>query len=289
MRLQIRTITLTLLLLALVSLPLLAQDDGENSADDATETSDATEEVADVLNGSAPEILSLEPETLTISGGVGVGEVLVSFDDIDGDATTFVWSMVDTNLTSYVLPVGLFNQLISGTEIPVAFACGAPGTYADMELVVQDVYGNESEAASFSLVCAEADSSETGVAEAETSSTADVDTAADETAALLGSAPEIVSISPDPAVIAGAGEIAVTVVYADADEDATRFTWTLIDSANLLSYELPGGTFTQSVVGTEITVNFFCTNPDFRAEIALVVSDAMGNESDPASFELVCE
>lgn len=278
MRSLIRLTTL-ILLLALISLPVLAQDTDDDSAD-------ATDEVADVLNGSAPEILSLEPETLTISG-VGVAEVVVSFDDIDGDATAFVWSMVDTNMVSYVLPVGLFNQLTTGTEIPVEFACGAPGTYADMELVVQDVFGNASEPARFSLICAEADAAETDAAvEDAVSGTAD---AADETAADPGSAPEVVSISPDPAVITGAGEIAVTVVYADPDEDANRFSWTLIDSANLLSYELPGGTFTQSVIGTEITVNFFCTQPDFTAEIELVVSDAMGNESDPASFELLCE
>ena len=100
-------------------------------------------------------------------------------------------------------------------------------------------------------------------------------------------APEILSITPNPAVINGEGFITVTVEYADEDEDASRFVWRVLEN-DLLYYRIREGHFAQRIVGTEIPVRFYCYDAPYEADIELTIVDMAGNESTPETFSLIC-
>jgi hypothetical protein len=227
--------------------------------------------------GSAPEIVSLTPGEVVITG-IGVALVEVVYADADGDAARFDWEMIETDMPVYRLPDGYFNQAVVGETLNVPFACtGSPYT-ATIGLQVVDAAGNRSEPATFMLICEAVPEADDPAGEPEAPDAPDN----------AGSAPSVVSIEPAETTIPGFSEIVVEVTYEDADGDAARFIWEMVET-DALTWELPDGQFSQAVAGTTIPVTFFCTTPSFTASIQLVVEDAAGNQSEPALFELSCE
>lgn len=251
-----KTLWILLAALLIVTMPLAAQDEPEPT-------------------GTAPTIVSLTP-TAAVVQGVGVVVVEVVYEDEDGDAVQFDWEMVETDMEVYRVPDGYFNQQIVGDTINVPFACtGAPYS-ATIALQVVDVEGNTSDPQIFSLICeAEEEEPESPGGEPEEP-------------AGEGSAPSVVSIEPAEMTIPGFSRTVVDVTYEDADGDASRFIWNMVET-DALTWELPAGQFRQSVVGTTIPVTFFCSTPTFQANIELVVEDEQGNQSEPATFLLTCD
>lgn len=102
--------------------------------------------------GSAPTVVSIEPAEMTIPG-FSRTIVNVTYEDVDGDASTFIWNMVETDALTWDLSAGVFRQSVVGTTIPVTFFCTTPTFQANIELVVADEAGNQSEPAIFLLTC----------------------------------------------------------------------------------------------------------------------------------------
>ncbi|MBE0691121.1 MAG: hypothetical protein IH587_13460 [Anaerolineae bacterium] len=100
-------------------------------------------------------------------------------------------------------------------------------------------------------------------------------------------APSIVSIAPGEATITGGGSVEVTVTYEDADGDANRFDWEIIE-ASAGAWNVPDGVFDQTVAGESIVVRFGCGDVDGAASLQLIVRDAAGNASEPDFFNLTC-
>lgn len=238
--------------------------------------------------GSAPYNVTITPDTVTLSGA-GRITVEVSYADDDGDAALFIWSLVDTDMGFVTLPPGRFRQAVEGTTIPVDFFCALPNTFIEVELVVQDLAGNTSEPAGFTMICnadpdapLSLDSDADAAADAGMTTTLDAATAID-----TGTAPRVVSVEPDVLILRANSRDTVIVTYEDDDGDARRFVW-LIDETNAIEYDLPPGRFDQQVVGTDIPITFYCTTPNFFMDILLVVEDAAGNTSEPYPIRLEC-
>ncbi len=104
-----------------------------------------------------------------------------------------------------------------------------------------------------------------------------------------GTAPEIVSLTPNAVTITGGGSATVDVEFADEDGDAVRFIWEVFEAGEDTSWNLPDGFFNQSIVGTTIPVTFRCDNVDAMVSIELIVEDAQGNRSESAFFDLQCQ
>jgi len=104
-----------------------------------------------------------------------------------------------------------------------------------------------------------------------------------------GTAPSIVSLSPDTLIISGGGRGTVDVEYEDAEGDATRFIWEVFEAAEDTSWNLPDGVFVQETVGTTIPVTFRCDNTDAAVSIQLIIEDAQGNQSEPEFLLLECQ
>lgn len=249
-------------------------------------TQDATATPTDTL-GTAPSIVSITPDAVTVDGA-GVFTVTVTYDDPDLDAYAFIWSMVDTNAEYWALPAGYFDQQTVGTAIDVAFRCYQPTFEATVQLVVLDVQGNESTPATLTMTCNEDASAVVLDTDLDNTGAGAQDPDTDAGTGALGTAPSVVSITPPSLILRENSETFATVTYADPDGDATQFVW-LVTSTNALTYTLPIGTFTQQAVGTEIPVRFFCTTNPFMMEVALVVVDAQGNQSEPFPFEITCQ
>lgn len=103
----------------------------------------------------------------------------------------------------------------------------------------------------------------------------------------VGTAPSIVSITPDTVTVDGSGVFTVTVNYDDPDLDAYAFIWSMVDT-NADYWALPTGYFNQQTAGTAIDVTFRCYQPAFDATVQLVVMDLQGNQSDPVSLSMTC-
>lgn len=108
-----------------------------------------------------------------------------------------------------------------------------------------------------------------------------------EAEANTGATPTINNITPDELTIVGSGFDVVEVTYTDSDGDANRFIWRT-DDAEAARWFLPDSVFTQAAVGTTIPVRFNCDNVDASVDIALIVADAAGNQSIPATLRLNC-
>jgi len=104
-----------------------------------------------------------------------------------------------------------------------------------------------------------------------------------------GTAPRIVSLSPDALIIPGGGRGTVEVEYEDEDGDANRFIWEVAQAAEGTSWNLPDGFFDQQVVGTTIPVTFRCDRGNAAVSLQLTVEDAQGNQSEPALLLLECQ
>lgn len=245
--------------------------------------------VAAQATGEAPEIVSITPQEALIVGG-GRTTIEVEYDDADGDATTFIWDVAEGDESAWNLPDGFFAQALAGTTIPVNFRCADVDTNVTIQLIVADAQGNQSEPATFDLICLSSATAATIPESGQGGGTAaDEATETDEEPApdAVGSAPEIIAITPGQPVIRGGGVVTVEVEYADADEDATSFIWDVAESDST-DWVLPDGFFNQAAVGTIIPVDFRCTDEDSSVVIQLIVADAAGNESEPATLELFC-
>ncbi len=109
----------------------------------------------------------------------------------------------------------------------------------------------------------------------------------DATPDAAGTAPTVVSITPDALSVDGAGVFTVTVTYEDPDLDAYAFVWSMVET-NAAYWALPTGYFDQQTVGNSIDVTFRCYQPAFEATVQLVVLDLQGNQSAPASLTMTC-
>lgn len=233
----------------------------------------AQDEETDTDTGTAPEIISLTPETLTISGGSS-DSIEVEYEDADGDASRFIWEVFDADEgTSWNLPDGFFSQAVVGTTIPVTFRCDNVDATVSIQLIVADSQGNQSEPATFDLVC---ESSLTDPGRGGGAS---------------GTAPEVVSVTPSRMVVSGVGTATTEIEYTDAEGDASRFLWSIVDAGEDTSWTLVDGFFSQAIVGTTIPVTFRCETvfTTQTLEMQLIVEDEAGNQSEPVTLTLVCE
>jgi hypothetical protein len=284
-------IAMAILLIGLVALGMFMPNGGaaaqgaESTAEAPVTTPIITEEAPVDAVGSAPANVSIEPNTVTLTGSGSI-VVTVTYEDADGDASGFDWTVVDTDAQYAQVPDGRFSQAVVGTEIPVAFYCYQPNFRMDIELVVTDAAGNRSAPAPFTMICN--DPLPTGgmddippVAQ-DVPQPTPVPTPVDP-----GSAPTILAINPPEIFLTRNTATTVLVTYSDPDGDAQLFIWTMEDT-DAIEYELPLGRFDQQVVGTEIPALFFCTTPGFYANISLTVADSFGNLSEPAYLMLDC-
>lgn len=233
--------------------------------------------------GSAPVNVVIEPNTVTLTGRGSI-VVTVTYEDADGDANGFDWTVVNTDAKFAQVPDGRFAQAVTGTEIPVAFFCYQPNFRMDVELVVTDAAGNRSAPVPFTMICNDPLPDEDTPEQPPTP--APIPTLAP-TPVNPGSAPTIIAINPPELLLTRNTAATVLVTYSDPDGDAQLFIWTMEDT-DAIEYELPLGRFNQQVVGTEIPALFFCTTPGFYADISLIVADSFGNLSEPALLRLDC-
>jgi len=95
------------------------------------------------------------------------------------------------------------------------------------------------------------------------------DTGRDDTGVMIGGAPEIVSLEPDPNPIAPGGTTTVTVVATDPDDDPLTYEWTVRPLSWIPSER-------GSVTNFELTAPDFSDAPE-QASIDLIVRDPNGN------------
>ncbi|MBC8100285.1 MAG: hypothetical protein H7Y11_12635 [Armatimonadetes bacterium] len=250
---MLKTLALCVLLL-IAAIPVWAQDDAET-----TDTN------------TPPSIIALTPAEVTIPVN-GIAVITVTYEDPDGDATRFEWTMLSTDMRAYQLPAGSFNQLIVGEIIPVAFSCSPTASSSEIGLEVVDFAGNRSPSATFTLICEGATPPAPTIPQPIPAE---------------NSTPTIVSVTPEELTFEGAGTLVLTIEVENADGDPVRLLWNTI-TTNARFWSVPDGNFGAGLTSASIPVTFFCSAPTFKAVLQLRAEDLAGNLSKSVIIPIDC-
>jgi hypothetical protein len=240
---------------------------------------------ADVTSNTAPEIVNVAFETAPLTPVIVID---LTYKDLEGDANTINMKMVDSDgplfdAVNDPLETTYADQS-KGTALEQRFiSCiGVSGTFT-LEVTITDAQNNSSEGVLVHLDCDFENPSGTVV-------TQDSISAVD----LPVGVPVIRDITFEGTFVEDKQAVEMVITYGDAEGDAIDANFKVVEGDVInfrdTTQSLGGDSFLQQRGNATLKFTWTCSKESaFSNTIQLVLSDAQGNPSQPAVFQVNCE